>query len=158
MNCQKTLLKSFSHQLFSLCLAFRITWLILFWLKSGAEMFWSVIFVISYLFTSIAITRVRAEAGGQLRIVRLVNGVYLTKTLVVAAISHWFLRPNRSHFTPSLLGSLQISTPHCESASSDSMDNFAIELLGRGSSKVCRLPQMVRNRSLQLIFVICKKP
>ncbi|MCS7224759.1 MAG: hypothetical protein NZ959_09430 [Armatimonadetes bacterium] len=100
-----------------LSLSLGLASLVLFWWKSGGGLLWSAIFVISYFLVSIAITRVRAEAGGQhtvwepepMRIVRLVNSQRLgSKTLVVAALSHWFWRLNRSHFMPSLLEAFRL--------------------------------------------------
>jgi len=92
-----------------------------FWWKAGMSPMWVAVVMATYLLLSIAITRVRAEAGGQhtvwdlepMRMFRLFDSRALGPANIAAAgLSHWYWRLNRSHVMPSQLEAFRIAQEH----------------------------------------------
>ncbi|HSV72820.1 MAG TPA: DUF6785 family protein [Chthonomonadales bacterium] len=92
-----------------------------FWWQAGMSPGWVVVVLVSYLLLSLAITRVRAEAGGQhtvwdlepMRVFRLFDSQALGASNIAAAgLSHWYWRLNRSHVMPSQLEAFRMAQEH----------------------------------------------
>ncbi|MCC6728783.1 MAG: hypothetical protein IT208_05530 [Chthonomonadales bacterium] len=92
-----------------------------FWWQAGMSAHWALLVLATYLLLSIAITRVRAEAGGQhtvwdlepMRLFRLADSRMMgPENLATAAMSHWYWRLNRSHPMPSQLEAFKLAQDH----------------------------------------------
>lgn len=92
-----------------------------FWRCAGMATGWVLVVLACYLLLSLAITRVRAEAGGQhtvwdlepMRLFRMFDSRSLGQTnIATAALSHWYWRLNRCHPMPSQLEAFRLAQEH----------------------------------------------
>ncbi|MEI6512250.1 MAG: DUF6785 family protein [bacterium] len=83
-----------------------------FWLEAGMSPGWVLFSLGAYMLTSIVITRIRAEAGGQHTFADLEPAGFMrlfdsntvgSNNLAAGALNHWYWRYNRSHMMPNQL-------------------------------------------------------
>lgn len=89
-----------------------------FWMWAGMTFLWAFIVMGIYFLVSIAITRIRAEAGGHHSIYVLeplsIGSMFSSSavgatTLAAMSVSHWFWRLNRSHMMPSQMEAFKMA-------------------------------------------------
>jgi hypothetical protein len=89
-----------------------------FWYAAGMSPVWVVVVLATYLLLSMAITRARAEAGGQhtvwdlepMRMFKLFDSRSIgAGTMATGFMSHWYWRLNRSHPMPSQLEAMKLA-------------------------------------------------
>ncbi|MEI6512246.1 MAG: DUF6785 family protein [bacterium] len=92
-----------------------------FWLAAGMSLFWASFTMFSYFMVSIAITRIRAEAGAQhsvwlmepFRMVRPFGSNFVgSGSMAGSAVSHWFWDMNRSHMMPAQMEAFKLAKDH----------------------------------------------